>query len=183
MISAPSGAGKSTIGKELLSRDRDLRCSISCTTRAPRPGERDGRDYHFSNKARFQKGVRDGQFIEWARVHNHFYGTPRSGVERVLESGKDALLVIDTQGAASLRRLYPETLSIFVTAPTWTELVNRLKKRGISKNDLAVRLKSARRELQEIRFYDHAVINDRLDHAVGQIVKIIRAERRRRRGH
>lgn len=180
VISAPSGAGKSTIGQALLKRDRRLRISVSCTTRQPRPGEQDGRDYYFMSRAGFQERVHKKGFVEWARVHGRLYGTPRAELDKILQKGFDVLLVIDTQGAAALRKLYPKTLSIFVTAPTWRELVGRLKGRGVSKKDLEIRLRNARRELQEIPKYDHAAINDDLPRAVGEILGIIRRERRQR---
>lgn len=180
VISAPSGAGKSTLCRELLQRDRRLRNSISWTTRSPRPGERDGKDYHFVTHREFRSAMHKGVFLEWARVHGCYYGTPKPELKNVLEKGYDVLLIIDVQGASAVKRLYPEALTIFVAAPTWDELVERLRRRGVNAKDLRVRLANARKELQQIPSFDHAVINDHLEETADKILEIIRRCRRER---
>jgi len=180
VISAPSGGGKSTICQRLLLIDPCLKTSISCTTRAPRPGEKNHVHYHFLSPKEFRSRIKRGFFVEWANVHGNFYGTPRTEFEKLMREGFDVLLAIDTQGARSLRKLYPQTLSVFIAAPNWSEWMKRLKSRGISARDLRIRVKNAREELQQIPEYDHAIINDQLDDTVNKILSILRQSRGQR---
>lgn len=182
VLSSPSGGGKTTIAHHLLKSDRNIVRSVSCTTRPPRPGEREGRDYFFVTRSRFKTMVTRRAFLEWARVHRNFYGTPRAWVERHLARGKDVLFVIDVQGGRSIKRKDPKALLLFLVPPSFKVLEARLKGRGTNDPaDLKVRLRDAKRELREGRAYDHRVINGRLEKALAQVVKIIEKERLGRR--
>jgi len=187
VLSAPSGAGKTTICDALLAGDRTLVRSISATTRAPRRGERDGRDYFFWSEAAFRRAVRRAAFLEWAQVHGHRYGTLRSEVARWHRAGRDVVLVIDVQGGLAVKRRFPRAVLIFVRPPSFATLEARLRGRG---TDAAAairgRLKNARWELSLAPRYDYQVVNAKLSEAVAQVHAIITAERlrtpRRRRG-
>jgi guanylate kinase len=181
VLSSPSGAGKTTVSKLLLQQEPNLVRSVSCTTRAKRKGEREGRDYFFMTPGEFWKIRRADGFLEWAEVYTHYYGTPRAWVEAQLAKGRDVLFVIDVQGARSLRRRLPEAVHLFLLPPDWATLEARLKGRGSeSPETLRVRLKTARKELREAACYDHQVVNDRVAWAVGRIRRILRLERRKR---
>lgn len=170
VLSGPSGVGKTTVGRALLKALPGLAPSVSATTRKPRPGEQDGRDYCFVDEAAFQAG----DFLEQAQVHGNRYGTPRAPVEALRKEGKDVLLVIDVQGARQVRAKIPEAILIFLEPPGWEELARRLKGRGTeSPEALERRLEDARTELAEAGRYDHRVVNDRLEEAVGRIRKIL----------
>jgi guanylate kinase len=177
IISAPSGAGKSTLIKRLFKRMKNLRFSISCTTRPPRPGERDGREYFFITKEEFRKKIRRGEFAEWAKVHTSYYGTPKSCVKEVMDSGKDILLDIDVQGALNLHRTYPEAPMIFIAPPSFAELERRIRHRNKdSEASIRVRLKNARHEMEYAGRYDHYVVNDSIPAAVRELEAIIKSE-------
>jgi guanylate kinase len=181
VLSSPSGGGKTTIAHHLLKRDRNMVRSVSCTTRPPRPGEREGKDYFFVTRSRFKAMVARKSFLEWARVHRNFYGTPKSWVERQLARGKDVLFVIDVQGGRSIKRQDRRALLLFLVPPSFKVLEARLKGRGTNDPaDLKVRLRDAKRELREGRAYDHRVVNGRLEKALAQVVKIIEKERSKR---
>ncbi|HWP59051.1 MAG TPA: guanylate kinase [Candidatus Acidoferrales bacterium] len=178
IVSAPSGAGKTTLVKALLKAVPDLTLSVSCTTRAPRPGEVDGKDYHFLTRERFIAMRDRGAFAEWAEVHGSLYGTPRVPLERTVRRGGDILLDIDVQGARQLRRRYRGAVSIFVLPPSWRELKLRLTRRGTDRSDeIRRRLESARRELREISRYDYFLLNRDIRESVGWLKAIVRAER------
>jgi guanylate kinase len=131
LISSPSGAGKTSLSRRLVSDHDDLVLSISATTRAPRPGEAEGREYYFVSPERFDEMVAGGQLLEWAHVHDHRYGTPRAPVEAALAEGRDVLFDIDWQGAASIRKVLPEdSVSVFVLPPSWADLARRLHARA-----------------------------------------------------
>lgn len=181
IISAPSGAGKTTLCKSFLEQDRTLHLSISCTTRPPRAGEREGVDYHFLSETEFLKRKDQGRLLEWAQVHGHYYGTPREGVETPLKEGRDVLLNIDVQGGASLRRALPRNaVLIFVCPPSLAELEKRLRQRGQDdENTIQLRLKNAQRELAGLPTYDYLVINDTLSRALADIEAIRTAEHHR----
>lgn len=181
VLSAPSGAGKTTIARELLARRGDVGYSISCTTRAPRPGERDGVDYHFLSRADFDAAIARGEFAEWADVHGQRYGTLKSEVERVMQDGKHVMLDIDVQGARQLRQRFLESVTIFVVPPSLEALVARLTGRKTeSAEALALRLRNARMELAEAEQYQHVVVNDTLDAAVAKVSAIIDEETTKR---
>jgi guanylate kinase len=180
ILSAPSGAGKTTLCQRLLTLVPDLQVSVSYTTRTPRRGEIDGKDYYFVSEERFAQLREAGMFVEWARVHEFFYGTPKAPLDEALAHGKDLLLDIDVQGARQLKAVYAEAVSIFVLPPSWSELENRLRKRSTeSEAVIARRLRRAREEASELFSYDYWLINDRVERAVAQLQSIIAAERAR----
>lgn len=180
IISAPSGAGKTTLVKKLLKLFPDITLSVSCTTRAPRPGEVAGRDYHFVGEKKFA-GLRSRRgFAEWASVHGYFYGTPRAPLERRIARGRDVLLDIDVQGAQKIKRQYPNAVSIFVLPPSRSELEQRLARRGTDRKEtIRKRLENSRREIREIVRYDYVVENRELRRAVEGAKAIVNAERLR----
>lgn len=177
ILSAPSGGGKTTIAKALLSRRQDTGYSVSCTTRQPRGGEVHGRDYYFLSRTDFLGKRERGEFAESAEVHKNLYGTLRSEVLRVLETGKHVLMDIDVQGAVQFTRVFPQSVTIFILPPSGEVLLERLRKRQTeSAKELANRLQSALQELQSVDEYEYVVVNDDLDLAVQRIGSIIDAE-------
>ncbi len=180
VISAPSGAGKSSLARGLLAAVPGLEFSISHTTRPRRPGEEDGREYHFVDDAAFDAMVAGGGFLEWARVFGHRYGTGRAAAARALEAGRDLLLDIDVQGARQVRESGVPSVSIFVLPPSFADLEARLRSRGSEdEGELGRRLAEARREAGEFRSYDYLVVNDRLERCVEDLRSVVTAERRR----
>lgn len=181
ILSAPSGAGKTTIARRLLAERADVGYSVSCTTRAPRPGETHGRDYYFLSRAEFEAAREGGAFAEWAPVHNNLYGTLRSEVERVLGGGRHVLMDIDIQGARQFAEAFPGAVRVFVLPPSGEVLLGRLSGRGTEgAESLAVRLHNAREEVAAAREYEYVVVNDALDRAVAQVASILDAEGARR---
>lgn len=181
VVSAPSGAGKSTLVQRLVASVADLRFSISFTTRKPRPGEVDGRDYFFVDEARFDAMVREGGFVEWVEVYGHRYGTGRAWLEGQLASGVDILLDIETTGALNLRRAIPDAQMIFILPPSAAALEQRLRGRGKDSDEqVAIRLKHARHELELYHAYDYLVVNDDLETAYRAFESIIHATRARK---
>lgn len=181
VLSAPSGAGKTTIAKRLLATRSDLGYSVSCTTRAPRAGEVEGQDYHFLSREAFDARVACGEFAEWAEVHGQRYGTLRSEVERILASGRHVMLDIDVQGARQVTAAFPDAVTIFVVPPSVEVLVARLL--GRKSEDaaaLALRLRNARMELLDAPRYQHLVENDDLDRATARVAEILAEETLRR---
>jgi guanylate kinase len=177
ILSAPSGAGKTTIAKELLSRRADLGYSVSCTTRAPRRGEIDGRDYTFVSRDQFLDRQSRNEFAEWAEVHGHLYGTLRSEVERVLSSGRHVVMDIDVQGALQFKAAFPGTVTVFVLPPSADVLLKRLRQRKTeSPEQLVARLRSAVDELRAVEEYRYVVINDDLERSIARVSAIIDAE-------
>jgi guanylate kinase len=178
VVSAPSGAGKTTLCRELRQRLGNLAYSVSYTTRAPRPGETDGQAYHFVPEGAFQQMVDRGEFAEWARVHGHLYGTAARTLESVLDRGQDILLDIDTQGARQLRARYPLGLFVFVVAPSMQDLEVRLRERkSDAPREIARRMARAVDEIAAWREYDYVVVNHHLAAAVQQLACIVEAER------
>ena len=182
VLSAPSGGGKSTILKQVMSDLPGLVFSVSHTTRAPRPGEQDGRDYHFVSREDF-KAIRDKQpsgFLEWAEVHGNMYGTSRDEVEKHLQAGMDVVLDIDVQGAMQVRKT-SDPVMVFIVPPSLSELERRLRGRGTeSEENIALRLENARDELGYKDIYDYLVVNDILPEAIESLRAVIIAERLRR---
>ncbi|HKN68451.1 MAG TPA: guanylate kinase [Gemmatimonadaceae bacterium] len=177
ILSAPSGGGKTTIAKELLRRRTDLGYSVSCTTRSPRVGEVEGRDYYFLSLAEFERRRDAGEFAESAEVHGNMYGTLRSEIERVLSSGRHVVMDIDVQGAQQFTRVFPQSVTIFVLPPSAEVLLERLRRRRTeSKEQLAKRLQSALQELQAVELYEYVVTNDDLGKAVHRVSSIVDAE-------
>jgi guanylate kinase len=182
VLSSPSGGGKTTVAGRLLARDKNLVRSVSCTTRKPRAGEKNGADYFFVKPARFKAMISQRAFLEWARVHRNFYGTPNKWVAQQLQKGRDVLFVIDVQGGATIKRKDPRALLIFLKPPSFAVLKKRLLGRGTnSPLDLQVRLRDAQWEIREGKRYDHQVVNDRLARTVSEVTRIIQKERKNRR--
>lgn len=181
VVSAPSGAGKTTLLQRLLAGTADLEFSVSCTTRPPRPGEVDGRDYFFISEEAFRRRVEAGDFLEWAVVHGHRYGTSRRVVEEAWRRGKDVVLDIDVQGALQVRRRLPEAILIFILPPSRAELERRLRNRGTDGEEvIRQRLRNAAGEVEHVFEYDYVIINRELEVAVGDLQAVIRACRSRR---
>lgn len=181
VVSAPSGTGKSTLSQRLIERVPDLVFSISVTTRPPRPGEVDGQDYFFVDDAKFEAMVRAGDFVEWVQVYERRYGTSRPWLEQVLASGKDVLLDIETTGALNIRRAIPDAVMVFILPPSAQALEARLRGRGKdSEEQVALRLKHARHEMDLYHAYDYLIVNDDLDRAYRQFESIIWATRARK---
>jgi guanylate kinase len=177
ILSAPSGGGKTTIARALLARRPDLGYSVSCTTRVPRPGEVQGRDYYFMSRAEFIAEREKGGFAESAEVHGNLYGTLRSEVDRVLAGGKHVVMDIDVQGAVQFQRAFPQAVTIFILPPTAEVLLDRLRARKTeSPAQLAARLQSALQELQQVDEYEYVIVNDDLERAVASVESIVDAE-------
>jgi guanylate kinase len=183
ILSSPSGAGKTTLSKKLLAADSNIAMSVSVTTRKPRPGEVDGKDYHFITKDQFEAMIAAGQLLEWASVFGNLYGTPREPVESALNAGKDVLFDIDWQGTQQMAQAMKEDLvRVFILPPS----VEALRQRLINRNQdsstvVAKRMAEASREISHWPEYDYVVVNDIIDDAHRQITSILTAERLRRR--
>jgi guanylate kinase len=181
ILSAPSGAGKTTIAKQLLARRPDLGYSVSCTTRPPRAGEVDGRDYHFISREQFATQRARNEFAESADVHGHLYGTLRREVEQVLGSGRHVVMDIDVQGALQFKAAFPGAVTVFVLPPSAEVLLKRLRRRRTENPEqLVARLRSAIDELRAVEQYGYVVVNDEVDHAVDKVSAIIDAEMAKR---
>ncbi|MEY6431280.1 guanylate kinase [Thioalkalicoccus limnaeus] len=181
IVSAPSGAGKTSLVKALLRHDQDLHLAVSCTTRAPRPGELDGVHYHFVDDARFEQMVVDGAFLEHATVFGHRYGTTVAAVRDVLARGRDLLLEIDWQGARQVRARWADAASVFILPPSLATLEDRLRGRNQdSEATIAGRMAQARDELAHYPEYDYLLVNDDFDQTLRGLLAILVAERLRR---
>jgi guanylate kinase len=180
VVSAPSGAGKTSLCNQVAGQLLDLVHSVSHTTRPPRPAEVDGKDYHFTDAATFRGMVERGEFAEWAEVHGHLYGTSRAVLAGHFSAGRDVLLDIDTQGAATLRTSYPDGVFVFIVPPSWAVLEERLRLRH-SDDEAAIRrrLKVARDEVRHYGEYTYVLINDEFTRAAERLTAIILAERQR----
>jgi guanylate kinase len=180
VISAPSGAGKTTLVKLLMERDTQVRHSVSYTTRAPRPGEQDGREYNFIDIATFSVMRDRGDFLEWAEVHGNFYGTSRVWLEAQMKAGSDMLLEIDWQGAQQVRRLFPSAVTIFILPPSVPELERRLRGRGQDADDVIQRrVAAAVGEMRHVGEFDFVIINNNLQVALDDLAAAVRAARLR----
>lgn len=181
-VSAPSGAGKSSLIAALLKTDPTIRLSISTTTRQPRPGEVDGREYHFTTVEAFRKSIEAGEFLEHALVHDNYYGTSRVKVLELLQAGNDVLLEIDWQGALQIREQFPDTVSLFILPPSIAELENRLNKRGQdSQETIKRRIQGAALEISHASDFDYVIINNDFDLALKQLSAVIESARCRTR--
>ncbi len=177
VMSGFSGAGKGTIVKSLLEK-HDIFLSISCTTRKPREGEVDGKDYYFVTREEFEKMIREGEMIEWAEYAGNYYGTPKKAVNDRLAEGKDVLLEIEVQGGMQVKKLFPEAVLLFVVPPSADELLNRLRTRGTeNESQIGLRLEQTVREIEYIKDYDYIVLNDQLDKAVQTVLNIMESQR------
>ena len=176
IISAPSGAGKTTICRKLLARRKDLKYSTSCTTRHPRLGEKNGKHYFFLTREDFKRKIQRNELLEWAMVHDEYYGTPRAFVDDQIKHGLNVIMAIDVQGAMSIRRKHPAAILVFVLPPSMDALKARLAGRRDATEAVAKRLANSRGELAAAKDYDYVVVNDTLEKAVDQISCILTAE-------
>ena len=178
VVAAPSGAGKSSLVKALLELDSHLAVSVSHTTRAPRGQEQHGREYWFVDETEFRAMVARGEFFEWAQVHGRLYGTSRKAIQERLERGEDVVLEIDWQGAQQIKRLFPQTVTIFILPPSWAELEQRLKRRGEDRPEvIEQRLANARIEVPHAREFDFVVINALFETALFDLKTVVHSQR------
>lgn len=181
VVSSPSGGGKGTLIQRVLKLVPYLSYSVSYTTRAPRPGEVDGREYFFVTAKKFESMIAEGAFLEWAHVHGKLYGTSRQQLSREVQAGRDIVLEVDVQGAESVRELIPDSVSIFILPPSLEILQQRLIARGTdSPEELELRLRNAPEELNHYKDFDYVIINEDVERAAGQLASIFNAERARR---
>ena len=180
VVSSPSGGGKGTLIDRVLKTVPSVSYSVSYTTRAPREGEQNGREYFFVSPAEFQQMIGEGEFLEWADVYGRFYGTSKSQVERERAAGQDIILEIDVQGAASIRTLVDDAISVFILPPSFELLKKRLTARGTDSGpDLEKRLRGAPLEVQQYRHFQYVILNDDINRASAQLASVIYAERAR----
>ena len=180
IVAAPSGAGKTTLVRLLLEGDDQIRLSISYTTRAPRPGEADGREYHFVDVPRFKAMIANDEFLEWAEVHGNYYGTSKKWIHDQLTAGHDVLLEIDWQGAQQVRQLFPAAVGIFILPPSLEELARRLRGRGTDADEVINRrLAAAQAEMRHVGEFDYVIINNHLQEALEELRAIARVPRLR----
>ena len=181
IISAPSGSGKTTLVSQLMAKESNLEFSISCTTRKPRGQEEDGKEYFFISREEFERRIDAGEFLEWAKVFDNYYGTSRQELARAEGLGKDLVLDIDVQGARQLKEKIAGAVSIFILAPSRTELEQRLRSRS-EDSDVVIRrrIEEAAAEIRNYSAYDYVIVNDRVDESARNLRSIIRAERVRR---
>lgn len=179
LVSSPSGAGKTSLTRRLVADHGDLTLSISATTRAPRPGEEEGREYFFVSDTRFDGMIASGELLEWAPVHGYRYGTPREPVMAALDAGKDVLFDIDWQGAAQVAAgAAQDSVRVFILPPSWSDLSRRLNARAQdSENVIAMRLERGREEIRHWNHYDYVIVNKNFDRAYADLGHIYRAER------
>ncbi|MGE8142150.1 guanylate kinase [Novosphingobium sp. NPDC080210] len=182
ILSSPSGAGKTTISRMLLERDPDIKLSVSATTRPMRAGEVDGKDYHFVSQEQFDAMVENSEFLEWARVFNNCYGTPKAQVKAGLREGQDFLFDIDWQGTQQLyQKMETDVVRVFILPPSLAELQRRLNGRGTDSAEvIAARMERARAEISHWDGYDYVVVNDDVEACYDQVCEILHAERMRR---
>jgi guanylate kinase len=182
VISAPSGTGKTTIAKKLKEQVKEIEVITTYTTRKPRPEEKDGRDYRFVQQDEFKKMVEGGEFAEWATVYGNYYGTPKKEMISAVKKGKKALLIIDTQGGRSIKKVFPEAILIGILPPSIKEQERRIRERsGLSEEEIKKRLEAAREERRVILSeYDYTFINKNLENTIKKITKVIK--RRRQNG-
>ena len=182
IVSAPSGAGKTSLCKEVVTRVLDLHFSISYTTRSPRPNEINGIDYHFVSPEKFRSMIEEGQLVEWTEIYGNFYGTSKTSVEEYKRKGRDIVFDIDPVGARSIKEAYADSVTIFVLPPSYEELKERLIQRGTDDESvIKKRLDKAREEMEQSNWYQHRVVNDDFKSAVKQLKDIIASERLKRK--
>ena len=183
VLSSPSGAGKTTLTRRLLSENSDMAMSVSATTRTPRPGEVDGKDYYFVSKDRFSEMIEQGEFLEYAKVFDHYYGTPLAPVEEALSQGRDVIFDIDWQGAQQLTQAAADDLvKIFILPPNMHELEQRLKTRAQDSADvIARRMSKSEAEISHWAEYDYAIVNADLDRAMDELRVVVQAEQMKRK--
>ena len=178
VVAAPSGAGKSSLVKELLELDSHIHPSVSHTTRAPRGQEKHGREYFFASESEFDSMVQNNAFVEWAHVHNHRYGTSRKAIEERIAQGADVILEIDFQGALQIKHIFANAVTVFVLPPSWDELRSRLERRGEdSPAVIEVRLQNAAVEVSQVHQFDFVIINESFDRALFDLKAIVHSQR------
>jgi guanylate kinase len=179
LISSPAGAGKTSLSRRLVADHSDLTLSISATTRAPRPGEEEGREYFFKSRDEFEAMIARGEFLEWATVNGNYYGTPKAPVIEALEGGHDVLFDIDWQGAGQIAEKQPEdSVRVFILPPVWSDLERRLRARAQDSDEvIEARLKLGRQEIAHWSEYDYVIVNKSFDRAYTELAHIYRAER------
>ncbi|NJS38750.1 MAG: guanylate kinase [Rhodobacteraceae bacterium] len=182
ILSSPSGAGKSTLSRRLMAWDRTMRFSISATTRAPRPGEEDGREYYFRSREQFESMVKSSEMLEHAEVFGNLYGSPRAPVQAAMEAGTDTVFDIDWQGGQQIKQaMRDDVVSVFILPPSIAELDRRLRSRGQDSDDvIAGRMAKSRDEISHWAEYDYVLVNEDLDQTFDQLIAILTAERLRR---
>lgn len=179
ILSAPSGAGKTTLCRALLDHFKDMTYSVSTTTRSPRPGEQHGKDYFFVSREDFLKSIQNDEWAEWATVHDHYYGTGAEYLDAQLAAGKDVLLDIDVQGARTILKRYPESVTIFIMPPSVSALKERMLFRGADTEEvMKKRLSNAEREMAQRGVYRHVIVNDLLEDAKKQLIELVEKYRR-----
>ena len=176
IVSSPSGAGKTTLVDAVLKQNKTVSRVITATTRAPRKGEKDGKDYHFWTIKQFEQAIKKNQMLEWAQVHTHYYGIPKKSVDSLLKKGICPILVIDVQGARTVKKEYPDAATVFMIPPSLRELKKRILGRNDNTQDIEIRLETAKKEMQELDRYDYALLNDDLKKAITDMAGIIAAE-------
>jgi len=178
VLSAPSGAGKTTLCNALLKKFPYIKYSVSCTSRKPRKGEKNGKDYYFVSERKFKKMIKNKEFVEWAMVHGHYYGTPYKNIEKAVNLKKDIVLDIDVQGAKNIRKKFKDAILVFVSPPSLKILKDRLMKRKQdSEEEIKRRIKKAKMEMKEIFWYDYNIVNDKLNEAKEKLFSIYIAEK------
>lgn len=178
IVAAPSGAGKTTLVRQLLASESGIHLSISHTTRAPRAGEENGREYHFTAVDTFKTMIAADDFLEWAEVHGNYYGTSKRWIEAERAAGRDVLLEIDWQGAQQVRRIFPDAIGVFILPPSMEALEQRLTDRGTDSAEIiARRLAAAREEMSHVGEFGYVIINDDLQTALADFVSVVRAAR------
>jgi guanylate kinase len=178
VVTAPSGAGKTTLVAALLAADSQVQLSISFTTRPPRAGEVDGKDYHFVDRTEFERMIAAGELLEFAEVYGNYYGTSQVWINDVMDNGRDILLEIDWQGAEQVRRLFPSAIGLFILPPSLETLENRLRGRGKDSEEvIARRMAVAKEEVNHVDEFDFVIVNEHIDDAVRDIVAVVRAQR------
>jgi len=181
VVSGPSGVGKGTLRKALFNTLDNLEYSISCTTRSPRKGEKDGLDYRFISPGSFRRLAEEGMFLEWAEVHGNLYGTLKEDVEASLSKGRDVVLEIDVQGAVKVKEAMPDSVLLFILPPSEKDLLERLSHRGTeSVDEVQARIEGARHEIELSGMYDHVIVNDFFSRALGELAGIVESYRRLR---
>lgn len=181
VVSAPAGCGKDTILEQALKANDNLFYSVSATSRAMRPGETDGVSYHFRTREQFEQMIKNGELLEYTEYVGNYYGTPRKAVTDMLVAGKDVILKIETEGAANVRKMFPDCTMVFILPPSFTELDRRLHKRGTETDDvIKQRLETARKELKFAENYDYLITNAALEDAVADFLAVVRAEKCRK---
>ncbi len=180
IFSSASGAGKTTIAKEVVKKDPNLILAVSYTTRLLRGNEKNGKDYFFVNEDQFEQMVKESEFLEWEKVHDAFYGTSHDFVQKNLSNGKDVILTIDVKGAKRIMEKYPESVSFFFVAPSTEELKKRLRKRGTeTEESLARRIEIADWEEEQAKDYNYHIVNDKIEDVVNEVLSIIKKERKK----